>query len=375
MIYLDNAATTKVYDELLPIFTKYQTEQYFNPSAPYKQANEVSVAIEKARKSIASVLGAQASEIVFGSSGSECDNIAIFCSKKNKNGNIVTSKCEHAAVYQSICELGGQGYEIRYVPTCKNGAIDIGKLAENVDENTVFASFMHVNNETGAVNDIKEICRIIKSVNTNTIVHSDGVQALGKIPINVKDMNVDLYTVSSHKVHAPKGCGALYVKKSVYLKPFIFGGGQENNIRSSTQNVGAIICFSIAAQKITQTLSQNTVKIQNFSRFLRENLSKLGYVISDENCVPNIVYVGFEKIRGEVLAHALCSKNILIGTGSACNTHKKVSRIAECLQLEPSLREGVVRISLSEMNTMEECETLLRVIQEEITILREYERK
>ncbi|NCA67558.1 MAG: aminotransferase class V-fold PLP-dependent enzyme, partial [Clostridia bacterium] len=225
MIYLDNAATTKVYDEIIPLINKYLSDLYFNPSALYSQAIQVACDIKRARQTVASILGIDASTIFFTSSGTESDNHVLFTARKRKGTKIIISATEYSAVYNAAMELKQQGYDIAVCKVKSDGSVDVTAFAELLDDNTSLISIMHVNNETGAVNDIEELVRIAKAYNKNILFHSDGVQAYCKIPLNLIKLGVDFYSISGHKIGAPKGIAALYVKKGVHLNPLLFGGG------------------------------------------------------------------------------------------------------------------------------------------------------
>ena len=231
MVYLDNAATTAMFPECVDIIKKYAVDEFYNPSALYAPALTAAKAVKSAREKLAAVLGCNADNIVFTASGSEADNFAIFCGPRRKKGKVIISAVEHAAVFNSAKALADKGYELIVAPVDVYGRVLFDEFVNLLDENVVFVSIMHICNETGALNDIKRLCGEVRKRCPDAIFHSDGVQAFCKLRFSVKDLGVDLYSVSGHKIHAPKGIGALYISLKLNLQPFIYGGGQERNLR------------------------------------------------------------------------------------------------------------------------------------------------
>ncbi len=256
--YFDNAATTRLDGDLLPIIQKYNTEKYFNPSALSGFSTEVARDILTARENIADLIGANFDEITFVSCGSEGDNMAMLGSLKGYRGNIVTSQVEHAAVYNTAMYLKSKGVEVRFVDLLPDGRADSESLAKLVDKDTQFVCLMHVNNETGAINDIKTLCQSVKKINEKCLFICDGVQSFGKIKVNVKNLGVDFFIASGHKINAPKGIGFVYRKKNIHVSPLIRGGGQENGLRSGTENVANIMAFSAASTGAVGKIDENT---------------------------------------------------------------------------------------------------------------------
>ena len=260
--YFDNAATTRLDGYLLPIIQKYNTEKYFNPSALSAFSTEVARDILTARENIANLVGANFDEITFVSCGSEGDNMAMLGSLKGYRGNIVTSQVEHAAVYNTAMYLKSRGVEVRFVDLLPDGRADPESLAKLVDKDTQFVCLMHVKNETGAINDIKTLCQSVKNINEKCLFICDGVQSFGKMKVNVKNLGVDFFIASGHKINAPKGIGFVYHKKNTHVSPLIRGGGQENGLRSGTENVANIMAFSAAATGSVGEIDNNISKFK-----------------------------------------------------------------------------------------------------------------
>ncbi|MGI6701563.1 MAG: cysteine desulfurase family protein [Christensenellales bacterium] len=360
MIYLDNAATTVVYEDTLKIIKSYLTEKYFNPSALYGPANDVANDIKDARKAIAGILGATQDEIYFVSSGTEADNIALLNSRKKESSEIVISAVEHAAVFNTALELRERGYNVKFAPVDKHGRVIKDEFVKLINENTSLVSIIHVSNETGAVNDIKALADVTKSVNNRAIFHSDGVQAFTKVQINLSDTKVDLYSVSGHKIHAPKGIAALYIRKGVNIKPVLYGGGQEKSIRSSTENVAGIIALKYAANKSTLNYAENYNNMVKLLQITAQNIIKgiPDAIINTnfDNSAPNILSIAFNNIRGEVLMHSLEKYDIYVGIGSACTSKKGIKRIPGALDLPRSYHDGMIRISINPETKADELE-------------------
>ena len=371
--YFDNCATTKVDDEVLQILNLYHAEKYYNPSARSTFSLDVANNIAQSREKIAKALGAaSANEILITSGGTEADNIAILGALRSKRGNIVVTSVEHSAVYNTVSELSSRGYEVRYANVLPDGHIDIDDFVSRVDSETLLACFMHVNNETGAINDVKKINTLVKSKNPNTVTFSDGVQAVGKISVNLRYLGVDMYSFAGHKIHCTKGIGGLYVKNGTKISPIVFGGGQERGMRSGTEYVGGIMalahCISIAVANVEENAT-------NYNSFKNVILAALSNIPNwRENCVENaspaIMSLAFAGIRGEVLLHMLEKYDIIIGTGSACSSKNKQSRIAKAIGLNTDYSEGIVRISFSKYNTSDDVSYLAEKLAECVNELR-----
>lgn len=373
ILYFDNAATTRVDEATTEIITEYNSLQYFNPSANYIDAVSIHNDVEKARSEILSALKGIGYKLFFLSSGSEGDNLALFGTKKKKNANIVISGAEHPAIYNAALQLKAMGYEVRICPVDISGVVSERSLLGFVDENTALVSVMHVNNETGGTNDIKPLVKAVKDIYPHVLFHSDGVQALGKVPVSLADVGVDLYTVSGHKIGAPKGIAALAVKNGVTLSPMIYGGGQENGIRSSTENVAGIMALKHCVTRTISELSINREKYAVFRKILSEALGEIDNVkvISPSNGAPHIFTFAFRDVRGEVLQHSLESEGILVGTGSACSARRSHERIPKALGLG-EYADGMIRVSFGRENSLDEVRFLALKIVEHYTLLKKY---
>lgn len=366
IIYLDNAATSCSIFDCKEIFEEYTFKDFFNPSSTYNQAIQIKQKIESARKNILNNLGTNIGRLLFTSSGSEANNIALNGVSIPKGSSIVIGHAEHASVYNKAINLKSMGYNVIFAPVDINGKICINSFEKILDKSTKFVSIMHVNNETGIVNDIKLLNSIAKKMNKDIVFHSDGVQAAGKIPVSLMDLGIDLYTISAHKFGGIKGAGALYINKNINVKPFIYGGGQEFNLRSSTENVSAILCLEKAFVKKVKTIDLNTNNAKVIQKKLFEFFSTIDSIkiISDIKKTNNHIFTfALNNIKSEIMQHLLETKNILVGTGSACNSSKNNLRIADALNLEDSYKNGMIRLSISEKTTIEEIDVFIRTFE------------
>ena len=355
MIYLDNAATTKPDKEFLAKAERYNQENFFNPSALYRGGLSNAKDIKDAKNVILNCLGASPLdyEVVFTSGGTESDNAAIFCSVKR--GVFVTDKGEHSAVYRCFKELKNRGFDVNFISLNKDGSVNTEELYDFVAKNkTDFASIVHVNNETGAINDVNAISSELKRINPDIVFHTDGVQSFGKIPYSLSK-NVDFYSLSAHKINGLKGVGALIKKRKIPFSPFIFGGGQENDMRSGTENVFGIKVLEFAAKKKYENIRENYSKVLGFNDYLRKNVDLNNIkIISSEKGSPYILSLSAEGLKGEVVMHALETEGIIVGNGSACSSRARFSRVLEACGYNEKVLDGVIRVSFSSENTMEE---------------------
>lgn len=368
MIYLDNAATTKPSASALEKAQIFNTENYFNPSALYAGGLRCAREIKLAKENILKNLHAVNSELIFTSCGSESDNLAIFSLKR---GSFLTDKGEHSAVYQSFLELKRRGVTVNFINLNKNGTVNEQELFDFVKNNKVdFVSIVHVNNETGGINDVNKIAKIIKAINKNIVFHVDGVQAYGKIPYSLSK-DVDLYSISAHKINALKGVGALIKRKNLNVSPIIFGGGQENGLRSGTENVFGIKVFDYAGQEKYSSLTENYNYIKKINTLFREGLDKnLFTFISNENCSPYILTVSAKGVRGEIVMHALENEGIIVGNGSACSSKNRFSRVIENCGYDNTILDGVIRISFSTDTNLDECVVAIKLINKTVEKLK-----
>lgn len=366
MIYLDNAATTKPSEAAFMLAKEYVTEKFYNPSALYKEGFAVQGELKKARSALLSKIADEtAFELIFTSCGTESNNQAIFSFARR--GNAVTTMGEHSAVLSPFAELKNKGLaEARYSPLKKDGSVDVEKLLALVDDKTTFVSVMHVNNEIGAINDINAIAKKVKQKNPRVIFHSDGVQAYGKIPVRLAK-EVDLYSISAHKIGGLKGVGALIKRKTLVIAPYLIGGGQESGKRSGTENTFGIKQFEYAAQVKFADLSKDSERLKLYREKVWNGLDQDVYVrLSPENGTPYILTLSAVGLRGAVLQQMANDKGLIIGTGSACSSNAKTrfSRVVLACGYDEKTADGVLRISFSPETTEEEIERAIETLNE-----------
>lgn len=365
-IYLDNAATTRVAPEVLEAMKPYFTDKYGNASSLHDFGLEAAEALEESRKTLAGVINAKPEEIVFTSGGSESDNQAVkeiaFASlAKGPGSHIITSSIEHPAVLKTCEFLEKMGFEVTYLPVNKEGSISLDDLEKSIKDKTILVSIMHANNEIGTIQPVREIGRICRE--KGVLFHTDAVQSFLKIPIDVKEMNIDLLSASSHKLHGPKGVGLLYVRSGVKINPLIHGGGHESGLRSGTENVAGIVGFARACGLCR--IPDNKVKE------LRDRL--IEGVLEIKDCwlngakgnkrLPNNANFSFKFIEGEALVLRLNDKGVAASTGSACSTKSlKPSHVLMATGLSHVEAHGSLRLTLSRYTTKEEIDYLLKVL-------------
>ena len=361
MIYLDNAATTRPDEGAVQAALHFIQDDFFNPSALYREGFAVHKELEAARKNILSLIASPAEyELIFTGSGSEGDNQALFCTATR--GNIVTTAGEHAAIYNCARELQKRGLDVRFAKLNRDGSVDADDLLSLVDPDTSLVSVIHVNNETGAVNPIAELAKRVKQKNRAALFHSDGVQAFGKIPFRLPS-ELDLYTISAHKIGGVRGAAGLIKKKSVSLRPLVYGGGQEKGLRSGTENLFAIKQFEFAAAKKFAAIESDYKKIAEINQYFRENLrGDIFEILSSPQASPYILSVSAKGLRGEVLLHMLDDEGVIVGTGSACSSKNRYSRVILACGMREKDADGVLRISFSVQNTSEEAESAVNII-------------
>ncbi len=353
MLYFDNASTTKIREKSLEEYNK-ASELFYNPSAMYGVAGQVKQQIEDSRQYFLKTLKGKAnSTLIFTGSATESNNAVLNTVITRKDKKYIFSAGEHSSVHNTAKHYKELGYNVVFIPLLDNGGINEQALYKEVDETTALVSIIHVSNETGAINNIKTITETVKAKNAQTLVHSDGVQALGKLDINLKDLGVDFYTVSAHKINGPKGIGALYIANPNKFKPFIMGGGQELSLRAGTENVPAVMAFKTALENLSK------FDYYAHKQAILSNLSGDYVLVSNNNCVNNIISLCFKGVRGETLQHMMESKGYLIGTGSACNSKVPINRVLE--QIVPkSYISGAVRISFGAEITIEDCKNMAK---------------
>lgn len=372
MIFFDNASTTKCTKESVEIVTEYLSDKYFNPSALYHNALSVKQDLERARQTILKKLRGEG-KIIFTAGGTESDNLALLGSKKIKGGRVIVSASEHAAIYATANELKARGFDVVFAPVDEYGKVIEEEFVSLLTPQVTLVSIIHVNNETGAINDIGRLAKLVKSKCPRAYFHSDGVQAFGKLEVNLRGWGVDLYSMSAHKIGAPKGVGALYIAKGVSVNPIVYGGGQEGGLRSSTENTGSIMAFERAVQSRYDSLTETHNKLSEIRAYIADNLKEIEGIkfLSSLDASPYILSFSVPRVRGEVMQHALERRGIMVGTGSACASNKASTRIAEALGLQGKYIDGVTRLSFFIYNTMEEAKIF---VEEYLSVYKELEK-
>ncbi|MBR6528452.1 MAG: cysteine desulfurase [Firmicutes bacterium] len=368
-VYLDNSATTKPYDEAVDVMTKVLREDFGNPSSLHTLGISAEKYIKNARKSLAASLGAGEDEVFFTSCGTEADNMAIMGAanaRKHQGKKIITTAVEHPAILEPCKKLEQMGYKVEYIGVDNKCRLNMDQLKAAIDEDTILISIMGVNNETGTVMPLKEIIDLKDKFNkehgTGILMHTDAVQAFGKVPVNVKGdlKGIDMISVSGHKIHGPKGIGGIYVKKGLALPAFIVGGGQEGHMRSGTENTAGIAGFGKAIDMAFDDFDGRIAAMIKAKNRLYEAIkSDIKDVIinSPEDAAPSVLNVSFLGTRGEVLLHTLEQDGIFVSTGSACSSNKKgQSHVLGAMGLKHKEIEGAIRFSFSEFNTEEEMD-------------------
>jgi len=389
MIYLDNSATTRCSDAAAEIMMEALQNNFGNPSSLHKMGTAGKDYLRQARKQIGRTLGLKVKNpnderkleqsIVFVSGGTEGNNLAIKGTVERRKGrgkHIITTKIEHASVLNTFKYLEKEGYSVTYLGTDKYGVISLEELKESIRDDTILVSIMMVNNEIGAIQPIEEAGKLIKSINENIVLHVDGVQAYGKLPIDPVKMNIDLLTVSGHKIHGPKGSGFVYMRDNLLVAPQILGGGHENGMRSGTENVPAIAGLGVAAEAVFDNLDSNIAHMYELrNRFIEgvkdiEQLSINGHL--DNTNAPHIVSVSINgnRSKAQVILNALQEKGIYVSAGSACSSNKPgISETLKSIGLDKSLLEKTIRFSFCPENTIEEIDAVVAVLKEIVPLM------
>lgn len=386
-IYLDNSATTRQYDEVTDEMILMAKRIYGNPSSLHRMGIEAENAVNKARNRLAQALGASEQEVYFTGSGTEADNTALFgvASARKRSGNrIITTKAEHKAILSACARLEQSGFIVEYIGVDGFGRVDPAELYQRLGEDVILVSVMWVNNELGTVSPVEEIGRGIKDFG-DIILHSDGIQAFGKLPVNLNNSYVDLLTVSGHKIHGPKGVGALYVRKDVKIEPYLLGGGQEKGFRSGTENTPGIAGLGVAAEKLQNGMDKRLAAMRSVRKYLLDGIideiddvrinspaAVYGEAAEGEpSSSPAILNVSFLGCQGEVLLRFLEKRCIYVSTGAACSSKKKANHVFSALGLSA---ENAVRFSFSEFNTIKEMDYVLQVLKETVADMRRLKR-
>ena len=365
MIYADNAATTQIDKDAFEAMIPFLTNEYGNASQPYSFATREKKALKDARKIIAECINADPEEIYFTSGGTESDNWAIKMGNRLRGGNVVTSEIEHHAVLNACDAIKKDGVEIKYLSVDRTGVVDIDNARNIIDKNTGLVSVMMANNEIGSIQPIKELSKMAHD--KGAIFHTDAVQAVGHIPIDVKDLNVDLLSASGHKFNGPKGIGFLYIKNGINILPYMDGGAQESGLRAGTENVASIVGMAKALLVNTKRISLHQEKLRRFEELTIKSLkeSNLDFVINgSKNKIPGNISISFKNIEGEMLLHRLDLMGICISTGSACDSvNTQISHVIKSIKVPPQYAIGTIRVSLGFDNTESDVEHIVEGIK------------
>ena len=380
--YFDNSATTKALDSVRDIMVKTLMEDFGNPSAKHTKGMEAEKYIRQAAADIAKTLKVKDKEILFTSGGTESNNMALIgtaLANQRAGKHIISTRIEHASVYQPLAFLESLGFEVTYLHVDHNGHISLEELEQSLRPDTILVSVMYVNNEIGAIEPIDEIGRLVHGKNPKTVFHVDAIQAYGKMVIRPKKQGIDLLSVSGLKIHGPKGVGFLYIDEKVKIRPLIYGGGQQKGMRSGTENVPAIAGLGQAAMEIYQNFDAKIMQMYRLRDYFIAEVEKIDGVSvnghKDHSNAPHIVSVSVSGVRSEVLLHALEDREIYVSAGSACSSNKPaVSRTLQSIGLKRELLESTVRFSFSVHTTKEEIDYALEAMAELVPMLAKYRR-
>ncbi len=381
-VYLDNSATTRCFDEVAALMTQIMCEDYGNSSSLHRKGVQAEKYIRYAKDVIARNLKVNEKEIFFTSGGTESDNLALIgCARANcRSGrHLITTQIEHPAVLKTMKHLEEEGFRVTYLPVDQKGCIRLEDLQRAITGETILVSIMHTNNEVGSMQPIAQAGALIKKMNPKILFHVDAVQGYGKFRIYPKKMKIDLLSVSGHKIHGPKGVGFLYVDEKVKIKPILFGGGQQNGIRSGTENVPAVAGLAKAVEMVYGNLDQEIENLYRIKRAFVEGVQKIDDVIvnghPDETGAPHVVSVSIRGVRSEVLLHALEDQGIYVSAGSACSARKpQPSATLRAMGVSEELLGSTIRFSFSVFTTMEEINYTLQTMYDIIPMLRRYTR-
>lgn len=383
-VYLDNSATTRTFPEVAELMSKIMCEDYGNPSSMHNKGVQAERYVRYGRETLAKILKVNEKEIYFTSGGTESDNLALIgCAMANYRAgkHLVTTKIEHPAILQTMHYLEDQGFEVTYLSVNDKGQISLQELQNAMRKDTILVSIMHTNNEIGAVEPIAEAGRLIKSTNPSTLFHVDAVQGFGKYRIYPKRMGIDLLSVSGHKIHGPKGVGFLYIGEKVKIHNIIYGGGQQKNLRSGTENVPGIAGMAKAAEMLYNHLEEDAERLYSLKDYFCEGLRKIPDIRINNpegmEGAPHIVSLSVAGVRSEVLLHALEDKGIYVSAGSACSSnkpHTAGSATMKAIKLPEEFLDSTLRFSMSVYTTREELDNTLQVMYDIIPMLRKYTR-
>lgn len=382
-IYLDNSATTRCFPEAAKRMYQVLTEDYGNPSSLHQKGIDAEKYVREAKEIIAKNLKAEPKEIYFTSGGTESDNLALMGAahaNQRAGKHLITTKIEHPAILNTMKELEAQGFRVTYLPVDEKGVVRIADLEAALTDETILVSVMYVNNEIGAVQPIEEIGKLLKNREKPILFHVDAVQGYGKFRILPKKLGVDLLSISAHKIHGPKGMGILYVDEHVKIHPILFGGGQQRDLRSGTENVPGIAGLGEAVKEIYTDFGEKIDRLYGLREYFIEEIDKIeGTTVNGprgREGAPHIVSVSFAGVRSEVLLHSLEDKGIYVSSGSACaSNHPAVSETLKAIHVKKELLDSTIRFSFSEFTTKEELEVTVEALRSLLPMLRRFTRR
>ena len=383
-VYLDNSATTRAYPEVGELVYKVMCRDYGNPSSMHRKGVEAEHYVKDAKETIAKSLKVNAKEIFFTSGGTESDNLALIGvarANKRRGNHLITSSIEHPAILNTMRHLEEEeGFRVTYLPVDAAGRIRLDALKEALCEDTILVSVMYVNNEVGTVQPIEEAVQMVRAYDPQIIFHSDAVQGYGKYRIYPKRMGIDLLSASGHKIHGPKGIGFLYIGEKVKITPIVYGGEQQKNIRSGTENVPGIAGLGLASEMIYKDLDMKVALMRELKAYFIEGLKKIDRTVihglTDEGSAPHIISAGIAGIRSEVLLHTLEEKGIYVSSGSACaSNHPAISGVLKGIGAAQEYLDATLRFSMSEFTTKEEIDYTLETLYNCVPMLRKYTRR
>lgn len=361
-VYLDNSATTRVSKRSCEKAVEMMINNYYNPSSLYEKGLFAEKELIRARETVANSINADAKEVFFTSGGTEANNLAVFgaCNAKKRLGNkIITTKVEHSCVLHAFQHLEENGFSVEYLPVDKHGVVSTEVLENAIDENTILVSMMLVNNETGTIQSVEHIKKTVVRKKSPALIHCDAVQAFGKTEVNVGKLGVDLLAVSGHKVHAPKGVGALYLRKGIRISPMLYGGGQEQNIRPGTEAMPAICAFAAAVEEFD--ISASNAHYKELWSYCAKELMNLGGIVinSNDDCLKSVINFSVPGIRSEIMLHHLASMGICISSGSACSKGSP-SHVLTAMGLDRKIADSALRASFSKYTNKKEIDSLIQ---------------
>ena len=381
-IYLDNSATTAVHPDVVKLMSKIMLEDYGNPSSKHNKGVQAERYLNEAGETLASILKCDKKELLYTSGGTESDNMAFIgtaLANKRRGNHIITTMIEHPAILETTVFLEKNGFEMTYLPVDATGRVSLEALKEALRPETILVSIMYANNEVSIAEPIAEAASMVKEYNPEIIFHTDAVQAFGKYRIIPKRENIDLMSVSAHKLHGPKGVGFLYIKDKTRINPIIFGGGQQKGMRSGTENVPGIAGMALAAKLCYENFDEKIERLYELKEYFTDKVLEIpGTVFNGRRGhegTPHVISISFENVRSEVLLHALEDKGIYVSSGSACSSNKPaLSGTLKAIGVKNNLLDSTIRFSLCTENTKEELDEVITALNELVPMLRRYTR-